>query len=260
MTMDKATRSTLQNATQAARRLLEEDFDQQLEGIYDILPDGGVLDAPGAHLDAHGRLLRNKLVAALGHYRQRGLSPQAARAMLLREAAFTTLNRFAALKLLEARKVIREPWPGASNPAASRNFARWPPGLVALPDKGYRLYIECIFDEVGREVRVLFDRREVAGILWPRPPALAGLLDILNSDGSDRGLERGRNARAGSTSISTAKTNAARCATHRPHRGTAASWPYATSSSPRAMWWPSSPTTPWGGSGMRCARARHTQS
>ena len=188
------TRSKLQNATQAARRLLEEDFDQQLEGIYDILPDGEVVAAPGAHLDARGRLLRNKLVAAFGTITERGLAPKAARAMLLREAAFTTLNRFAALKLAEARKVIRESVAGGDQSSGFKEFCTLAAGLVALPDKGYRLYIECIFDEVGREVRVLFDRREVAGILWPRPPALAGLLDILNSADLAGVWSRGRDA------------------------------------------------------------------
>lgn len=180
--MEKDIRSKLQNATQAMRRLLEEDFDQQLEGVYDLLPAGTVVATPGAHLDARGRLLRAKLVAAFDHHCQRNLAPRAARAALVREAAFTTLNRFAALKLAEARQVIRESVSRGDQSSGFKEFCTLAEGLVALPDKGYRLYIESICDELGREVRVLFDRREVAGILWPRPPALAALLAILNGD------------------------------------------------------------------------------
>ena len=36
---------------------------------------------------------------------------------------------------------------------------------------GYRLYLECIFDELSTEVKVLFDRRDPASVLWPRRAA-----------------------------------------------------------------------------------------
>ena len=51
---------------------------------------------------------------------------------------------------------------------------------MQLPDHGYRVYIESLFDEIGREVRVLFDRRDPASLLWPRRQALLDLVGILN--------------------------------------------------------------------------------
>ena len=43
------------------------------------------------------------------------------------------------------------------------------PGLPLLPDDaGYRLYLESLFDELSTEVKVLFDRRDPASVLWPR--------------------------------------------------------------------------------------------
>ena len=53
-------------------------------------------------------VVREKLVAALAHKRASGLKPAEAVAALLREAAFTTLNRFVALKMLEARELVQE--------------------------------------------------------------------------------------------------------------------------------------------------------
>jgi hypothetical protein len=41
--MDQTTRNHLQRATQDARRHLEAEFADQLEGTYDILPDGRIL-------------------------------------------------------------------------------------------------------------------------------------------------------------------------------------------------------------------------
>ena len=62
-----------------------------------------------------------------------------------------------------------------------KEFSGLASGLVQLPDKGYRLYIECLFDEIAREVQVLFDRRDPASLLWPRRQALTELLAILNT-------------------------------------------------------------------------------
>ncbi len=178
--MDKTTRTLIQDATQQARRLLEQEFGLQLEGDYNILLDGTVLPEAGAHLDAHGCMLREKLVAVITHHRATGMTAKEARDALLREAAFTTLNRFVALKMLEARGVVQECVSKGEQSAGFREFGMPAPGLIALPDKGYRIYLESLFDEIGREVRVLFDRRDVAGQLWPRRQALTDLLAAIN--------------------------------------------------------------------------------
>ena len=89
-----------------------------------------------------------------------------------REAAFTTLNRFVALKMLEARGITQECVSGGLQSVGFKEFTGLAPAIVELEDRGYRLYIESIFDEIGREVRVLFDRRDPAGfVVAPSPSA-----------------------------------------------------------------------------------------
>src|SRR3954447_7328745 len=105
--MDKDTRNAIQRATQSARALLEHEVGQQLEGIYDIRLDGTIPDEPGAHLGEAQRLTREKLVAAVSHQAALGRTRAEAVGDYLREAAFTTLNRFVALKLLEARELVQ---------------------------------------------------------------------------------------------------------------------------------------------------------
>ena len=179
--MDKEIRNRIQRATQAARGLLEKELGEQLEGRFDIRPDGTVATEAGAHLEPAERLVRAKLVSAFEHRRAAGASPAEAVAALLREAAFTTLNRFVALKMLEARGLVQECVSRGEASAGFKEFGGLAPGLVALPDHGYRLYLESLFDEIAREVRVLFDRRDPAGLWWPRRGALAELLGILNA-------------------------------------------------------------------------------
>jgi len=178
--MDKDTRNRIQRATQAARRLLELEYREQLEGSFDILLDGTVAAQPGSHLTAPERVLREKLVAAVAHKRAGGSSAPEAVAAYLREASFTTLNRFVALKMLEARSLVQQCVSKGDESGGFKEFTALAPALASLPDRGYRLYIETIFDEIGQEVRVLFDRRDVASLLWPRRQALHDLLALLN--------------------------------------------------------------------------------
>lgn len=178
--MEKETRQRLERLTQQARRLLEQEFREQLEGRYDILLDGRIPLAPGGHLSPRERVLWDKLVAAVAHKRSQGITAAAAVAAYLREAAFHTLNRFVALKMLEARKLVQECISRGEDSAGFKEFIALAPGLVALPDKGYRLYVETIFDEIAQEVRALFDRRDAATLLWPRRQALLDLLAALN--------------------------------------------------------------------------------
>jgi len=179
--MDKATRNRIQHATQAARRLLEVEFAAQLEGGFDIRQDGTVGAEP-RHLaeDPDALRVRAKLVEVVGHHRAPGEKPAEAVKSVLRASAFTTLNRFVALKMLEARKIVQECVSRSMLSSGFNEFQTLAEGLKVQPDAAYRLYLECIFDEIGREVRVLFDRRDPASLLWPRRPALDSLLGILN--------------------------------------------------------------------------------
>src|SRR4051794_21589479 len=178
--MDKDTRNAIQRATQSARALLEREVRQQLEGIYDIRLDGTILAEPGEHLDETQRLTREKLVAAVGHHTSLDRTRAEAVGDYLREAAFTTLNRFVALKMLEARELVQECVSRGDRSSGFREFCGLAPGLVQLPDQGYRLYLESLFDEIGQEVGILFDRRDPSSLIWPGRQVLTELLEILN--------------------------------------------------------------------------------
>ena len=178
--MDKDVRNRIQHATQDVRELLEREFGEQLEGLFDIRLNGRIAPEPGAHLTPSERVLRTKLVAAIEHFRSSGASASEAVARYQREAAFTTINRLVALKMLEARNLVQECVSRGDQSTGFREFSGLAPGLAQLSDHGYRLYIESIFDEIGREIGVLFDRRDPASLLWPRRNALLELLARLN--------------------------------------------------------------------------------
>jgi 23S rRNA G2445 N2-methylase RlmL len=179
--VDKDTRNAIERATQRARRLLEEDFAAQLEGTFDVLRSGVVAAGPGDHLRGPDRSRRKTIVAAVQHKLNAGMKAPEAVADYLRDAAFTALNRFVALKMLEARGLVQECVSKGDLSAGYKEFCGMAEGLKLLPDgAGYRLYIESLFDELSTEVKVLFDRRDPASVLWPRRQAFDDLLGLLN--------------------------------------------------------------------------------
>ena len=182
--MDKDTRNSIERATQRARKLLYEDFAQQLEGRFDVLQNGSVAARPGAHLLAFPEqvIQREKIVATIEHKKAAGMTAAEAVADYLRDAAFTTLNRFAALKMIEARHLSLECITRGEQSSGFIEFCGMAPGTMLLADgAGYRFYIESLFDELSTEIKVLFDRRDPASVLWPKRTTFEALLGVLNA-------------------------------------------------------------------------------
>jgi hypothetical protein len=109
------------------------------------------------------------------------MSPADAVGDYVRDIAFTALNRFVALKMLESRELVQECISKGEQSSGYKEFCGMAPGLALLPGgAGYRLYIESLFDELSTEVRVLFDRRDLSSIIWPKRQAFEALLSVLN--------------------------------------------------------------------------------
>lgn len=179
--MDKHLRNAIQSAAQNSRRLLERDYDEQLDGVFDVRQNGEIAEEPGTHLAAAQRLVRAKIIAAIDYYQTLGMSAAESVGRYTRETAFTTLNRFVALKMLEVHGLVQPCVTKGAESSGYREFVGLAPGVDRLPgDQGYRLYLECVFDELSTEVKVLFDRQDTASLLWPRHNALNDLLCELN--------------------------------------------------------------------------------
>ena len=183
--MDRALRNTLRLAVGRCRTLLEADYLQQLQSQFGIYEDGRVADeATLPQLDAQGLQHRREIVAALEHLRAGGASPAEAVAQYVRESAFSTLNRLAAIKLMEApeRRLVPESLGQGTASRGFRQFLRLSPEAVrAEPDGGYRLYLELLCEDLSGEIGVLFDLNLPQGILFPSERTLNAVLHELNA-------------------------------------------------------------------------------
>ena len=174
----------LRAATQQLRTLLEWECREQLTERFDIRPEGRIAPEGPKTLSDRERLLRDHLVTMIrGEHEGRKDADKVA--AFVREAAFTILNRFVALKMLEARRLVQECVSRGEESSGFREYVLLAPGLAELGSKSYQLYIESLFDEVGREVRVLFDRFAVPVLIWPRGRAFDRMLELLNAPDLD---------------------------------------------------------------------------
>lgn len=185
MAFDDQTRRRLFKTVTACRNLLTEDFDNQLRGRFGIYAEEGrILEVdrlPG--LDDTGRevarLLRERIDHLAAGKGREALGEAVHR--LRREQAFTVLNRFAAVRMAEERELISQSVGGGFQSRGFRVFEQ-STGGAALGDQyeRYRVYLDCLFDELSLDLGVLFDRADAMGLLFPREQALRALFDELN--------------------------------------------------------------------------------
>jgi len=182
--MEKALRNKLRNIVVRCRELLEKEFAEQLEGIFGVRPDGTVEPLETlSHLDARRIRQRTEIEAALDHLRAAGVEAKAAVAQFIRESAFTFLNRIAALKLMEQpnRAVIMEAVGSGRDSKGFRLFQKVSPEIAHThADGGYRFFLQLLFEDLAKELGVLFDPSLPQAILFPRPNCLDELLSLLN--------------------------------------------------------------------------------
>jgi len=175
--MEQQLRNSLRRAITNSRRILEKECQDQLESDFSILKDGTALKKfPG------NPVLRRRLLEVLEHHKNTGLGDAEAVALLVREGAFTILNRFAALRLAEARELIPQCISKGFESIGIKELFGLAPGLRgAFEDDGYRLLLETFMDELSIDLKLLFDRRSPTAIFWPKPNVLKKFLDILNA-------------------------------------------------------------------------------
>lgn len=184
MAFDQSTRNRLQKFVSDARGLLSEEFTRQLQNDYGLDPLSGTVTPVEnlGHLGDTRRETARILRDTLAHYLASSPSGGAREALdrIVREQAFTVLNRLAALRMAESRGILIE---SVGNGYQSKGFQLYErlagPGLGETGDT-YCCYLFSIFDEFALDLKVLFDRFSPQGRLFPRETALLDLLKLLN--------------------------------------------------------------------------------
>ncbi|MBR2514421.1 MAG: BREX-1 system adenine-specific DNA-methyltransferase PglX [Halomonas sp.] len=186
MAFDQATRGRLRDLVNDCRKRLTEEFTLQLQQDYGLDPKTGEVTELErlTHLSDRERHTATLLRETLAHYLALagdGKSQrQAAIDRIIREQAFTVLNRLAALLMMEARGLLL---PAVSQGTQSQAFELYRHlAGTALGETGeaYQTFLFSLFDEFAIDLPALFDRFAPQGRLFPRETALNALLELLN--------------------------------------------------------------------------------
>jgi hypothetical protein len=195
--------SDLRSFTLWARDLLTRETAGLLQQVYRLdAQTGARLPVPKGDLletSADAQANRKRIEQLLDDEVESGLTREQAIAKLIKETAFTHLNRLVAFKLMEARGLVRSPvarhhiangfrmWLGGrpteealynqgDNPNDRDGFGEAP------RDRAYRHFLLWQCGELAKEIRVLFDPDSVPSMLFPRPGVLREFIDRLNAD------------------------------------------------------------------------------
>jgi hypothetical protein len=186
--MDKDLRNSLRNVVTKCRKLLEEAIGELLQGQFGIHSDGKVEDASRlTHLSTDDLRYRGEVLTHLEHIKASGVKPKDAAAQLIREAAYTHLNRLCAYKMMTERGLMPDP---VGKGLKSRGFLFY---LADHPDDealykssrqelAYRHYLEWINDSLSPQIGVLFARDDVATPLFPPHRVLEQVLELVNGE------------------------------------------------------------------------------
>ena len=188
MAFDQNTRNRLQKFVSRSREILSDEFTRQLQSVYGMDPKLGTVSEVFSlkHLDDKQRQVALRLRETFEHYLAntpgKGDKDRGKQVLdrIVREQAFTVLNRLAALRMAEARGFLIE---SIGNGQNSEGFQLYKYACeTALGETGdaYRLYLFAVFDEFALDLSVLFDRNSPQGRLFPRDAALQELLDEIN--------------------------------------------------------------------------------
>lgn len=188
MAFDNETRGRLQRFVTDARALLTSEFANQFQQDYGLDPESGAVAALSslAHLDDQRLETARILREILDHYLatevgEEGEARKAVLGRMVREQAFTTLNRLAALRMMEARGLVMECVGKGYKSKAFQLYQRVAGTGLGETGDTYRVFLLSLCDLYSDELPLLFDRHFPNGRLFPREPALLPLLDMVNA-------------------------------------------------------------------------------
>jgi len=183
MAFDQTTRNRLQRFVNDARRVLEEEFTRQLQNDYGMDPNAGSVAELTSlrHINDAQRESARILRDTLAHYTASGdMNATQGLDRIVREQAFTVLNRLAALRMAEARGLLVESVGNGFQAKGFQLYARLAGTGLGETGDTYRVYLFSVFDELAQDLPGLFDRYSPQGRLFPREAALLQVLNLIN--------------------------------------------------------------------------------
>ncbi|MCB1001744.1 MAG: BREX-1 system adenine-specific DNA-methyltransferase PglX [Acidimicrobiales bacterium] len=186
--LDERQRSTLERIIVTGRVAFESDLSTTLRGTYGIRPDGRRDPATELSTEPLIQSTRHMFDEILQYLEDDGTEPAQAVERLVREAAFTHLNRLVAIRVADALNVLKPSVRNGTDSTGFRQFLEVAPllGTSALDDTGgYWTYLQRCADELAVDAPALFDPRNPLLVLRPSKAAIDKVIGLLSDSAHD---------------------------------------------------------------------------
>jgi hypothetical protein len=144
MAFDQPTRNRLQRFVNETRKVLEAEFTRQLQNDYGMDPNSGSITelAKLCHINDAQRETARILRDTLAHYCASGdMDKQQGLDRIVREQAFTVLNRLTALRMAEARGLLIESVGNGYQAKGFQLYSRLAGNGLGETGDSYRVYL-----------------------------------------------------------------------------------------------------------------------
>jgi hypothetical protein len=187
MAFDQVTRNRLSKFVTDTRKLLSDEFAQQMRVKYGLDPATGIVtDIDKLPTMAEGdRQTTQMLRDTLDHYL--ASSPKREKKAIattidriVREQAFTVLNRLCAVRMAEARDLVIESIGRGTKSKGFQLYSRLVGSALGETGEAYVSFLFSLFDELSIDLPVLFDRFSTSGRLFPKESVLLEVLEQIN--------------------------------------------------------------------------------
>jgi len=187
MALSKDAISKIKSFVQSTKRLLMQEFAAQIQQHYGIRLDGSYsmveeLTTKDGSIIQTARLLRERLSYLESTIAGTNKKEEAVK-QLIREQAFTILNRFAAIRMAEERNIIPETIKQGYNSEGFQVFDQLSGGAqTAEQFERYTWFLNAMFDELAIDLPAVFDRFSPYALLFPSEKVMLELLDIIDDE------------------------------------------------------------------------------
>jgi hypothetical protein len=185
--LDTPTRNALAKCVSRCRTALADNVRIVFQGEFGLQPDGNRLPVERLeHLTENGRAKATLLRDWQDHLAtiEKGTDDERrSRAFdrMVRETAFTALNRLVALRLCEERGYVVECVRKGPDSEGFRLFERLAGGVLGSRGQTYRLFLAEMFRDLAVELGVLFDTELPQSIVFPGSACIDEVLGELGA-------------------------------------------------------------------------------
>lgn len=169
-------RFVLEKLLQKVRCWLEDDLSESLSGRFGIHADGRIEHLESLSLSSTELAIRRDLVAVIEYLRAEVGSGESI-TRLIREAAFSHINRLIAVRIAEAIGLIPETMARGLSSVGFMDFTQLSPTVGSSDWSRFSVFIRICADELAADIPVLFDPRNPLLSLEPTEQVLNRVVD-----------------------------------------------------------------------------------